>query len=141
MIYPSLFVFSKFLVKHFISRPSDFLPCSSARRNVVTPIVCPDDESSMSEINGVDPQIGTITDYSSDEPLRNTVRSRTADLRTSAPPQLAVRPRTAGHTGTNNNPQTGHDFKGCNQALFIPKLPFFLSLLYLASLTCLLKMI
>ena len=116
MIYPSLLVFSKFLVKHFMSRLSDFLPCSSARRNVVTPIVCPDDESSMPEIDGVDPQIGTITDYSSDEPLRNTVHPRTADLRTSAPPQLAVRPRTAGHTGTNNNPQTVHHLKSCNQA-------------------------
>ena len=78
--------------------------------------MCPDDESSMPEIDGVDPQIGTITDYSSDEPLRNTVRPRTADLRTSAPPQLSVRPRTAGHTGTNNNPQTVHHLKSCNQA-------------------------
>ena len=111
IIYPSILVFSKFFVKHFMSKLSDLMPCSSARRKLVTPILCPDDESSMPEIDEVDPQISTSTEYSSDKPLRNTLRSRTADHRNSAPPQSAVRPRTARHTGNNNNTKTVHHLK------------------------------
>ena len=57
----------------------------------------PDDEPPISIIDGVDTQIGPITNHSSDNPLKNTIRPTTADLRTSSPPQSAIRPRTTGY--------------------------------------------
>ena len=78
MIYHSLLEFTQLYVKQVMSRFADFLPCSTASRNVVSPIVVPYTESSQMEMNIMSPQISGTTSPSS-QSVRDVVRPRSVD--------------------------------------------------------------
>ena len=71
MIYHSLLEFTQFYVKQVMSRFADFLPCSTASRNVVSPIVIPSTESSQMEMNIMSLQISGTTSPPSSQSVRN----------------------------------------------------------------------
>ena len=79
MIYHSLLEFTQFYVKQVMSRFADFLPCSTASRNVVSPIVIPSTESSQMEMNIMSLQISGTTSPPSSQSVRDVVRPRIVD--------------------------------------------------------------
>ena len=94
MIYPSLLLVSKFLVKQLMSRLIDFLPCSTSRSNVITPIVVPNNE------------------FSTGVP-RNVVRPRTAGhLRTNSAQSVTNRPLSSDVARGSNHITVVHSQNG-----------------------------
>ena len=117
MIYPSLQEFSQFYVKQVMSRFADFLPCSTASHNVITPIVVPYTESSQMEMNIMNSQISGTTSPPSHQPVRYVVRQRTVDHLQRNSPRATNRPHSANPTHSGDLPSTIHSQKRCHLSL------------------------